>query len=247
MEVKAEKINPYRGDSRNKGEQVREMFDNIAPAYDFMNRMMTFGGIDRLWRRKAVRYVASQSPVKILDIATGTADLAIELARNCPGSNVTGIDLSGGMIAIGQKKVMRSGLQDRITLQVADCLALPFEDNSFDCVTVAFGVRNFEHLLEGYREIARVLRKGGTLCVVELSTPGSPIVKPFYYLYTRIIIPAAGRLVSKDIGAYSYLPQSIAGVPKGKDMTALMEQAGFTQTGSYEMTFGTCSMYIGKK
>lgn len=247
MEVKAEKVNPYSGDKRNKSSQVREMFNNIAPAYDVMNRMMTFGGIDRLWRRKAIREVADASPAEVLDIATGTADLAIEIARNVPGAKVTGIDLSEGMIEIGRQKVARHGLGDRIVLEIADCLALPFGDNSFDCATVAFGVRNFEHLTEGYREILRTLRPGGTLFVLELSTPDSPVVRPFYDLYAGYVIPAVGRLVSKDVSAYSYLQKSIAAVPKGKDMTALMEQAGFTGTSFRKMTFGTCTLYKGKK
>lgn len=247
MEVKAEKVNPYQGDTRNKGEQVREMFNNIAPAYDFMNRMMTFGGIDILWRNRAVKLIAAEKPQAILDIATGTADLAIKLAQRCPQAKVTGVDLSEGMLEVGKRKVEQSGLEGRISLKVGDCLNLPFADNSFDCATVAFGVRNFEHLLEGYKEIVRVLRPGGTLCVIELSTPDSPIVRPFYNLYTGYVIPAVGRLVSKDVSAYSYLPQSIAAVPKGSRMTELMAQAGFGKTECRPMTFGTCTLYIGRK
>lgn len=247
MEVKAEKVNPYRDDTRNKGEQVREMFNNIAPAYDFMNRMMTFGGIDRLWRKKAVKLVASRTPRSVLDIATGTADLAIDLARECTDAVITGVDLSEGMIAVGRRKISEAALEDRVRLMVADCLSLPFADNSFDCATVAFGVRNFEHLLDGYREISRVLRPGGELCVLELSTPDSVLVRPFYEIYTRCVIPAVGRMISKDVSAYSYLPQSIAAVPKGKSMTELMEQAGFSNAVSRTMTFGTCSLYTANK
>lgn len=242
----AEKILPYEGDSRNKGEQVEEMFDNIAPAYDFMNRAMTFG-IDRLWRAKAVDIIRQDGPGAILDVATGTADLAILMAKEMPGAMITGIDLSEGMIAAGEKKIGKSGLQDRVTLRRADCLDLPFEDASFDCVTVAYGVRNFEHLLEGYRQMLRVLRPGGMLCVIELSTPTSSLVKPFYQLYTRYIIPTVGRLVSDDVRAYSYLPESIAAVPQGEQMCRIMIDAGFTDATFRSLTFGTCTIYTARR
>ncbi len=246
MEVKAEKINPYRNDSRPKTEQVRDMFDSIAPAYDFMNRAMTFG-VDRRWRSKAVAMIAAAGPRTILDIATGTADLAIKLARELNPDHVTGVDLSEAMIEIGRRKVAEAGLGQKIDLRQADCLDLPFDDNTFDCVTVAYGVRNFEHLDRGYREMLRVLKPGGTVCVIELSTPTSPIVKPFYKLYTSTLIPAVGRLVSKDVRAYSYLPESIAAVPQGERMLGLMTGAGFTGCRCRTLTFGTCSIYTAVK
>lgn len=245
MEVKAEKINPYDND-RCKTEQVKEMFDSIAPAYDFMNRAMTFG-IDKLWRAKAVKMLKSHKPETILDVATGTGDLAILLARKLSPKSVVGIDLSEGMIVIGRKKVKEAGLDNTISMASGDCLALPFDDNSFDCITVAYGVRNFEHLEQGYKEMCRVLRKGGILCVIELSTPTSPIVKPLYKFYTRCIIPFIGRLVSKDVRAYSYLPESIAAVPQGSEMTALMSKAGFTDCNYQCLTFGTCTIYTAYK
>lgn len=241
MDIKAEHIKPY-DPSRAKAEQVREMFDSIAPAYDWMNRAMTLG-IDRLWRRKAVRMVARTNPHHVVDIATGTGDLAITLARRLPHATVTGIDLSEGMVDIGRRKVEAAGLSDRVTLQCGDCLALPLADASADAVTVAYGVRNFEHLIDGYREMLRVLRPGGMLCVVELSTPVNRLVKPFYDLYTRLLIPSVGRLVSKDRRAYSYLPESIAAVPQGDDMLALIAEAGFTGTAFRRLTFGVCTIY----
>ena len=213
MEVKAEKINPY-GDDRCKTEQVREMFDSIAPAYDFMNRMMTFG-IDKLWRLHPDR--------------------------------ITGIDLSEGMIAIARKKAENSGAEAHIRFMTGDCLYLPFAQEVFDCITVAYGVRNFEHLDRGYREMHRVLSRGGMLCVIELSTPVSPLVKPFYNFYTHHIIPAVGRLVSHDVRAYSYLPESIAAVPQGDDMLQLMRDAGFTDCRFRRLTFGTCTIYTAIK
>lgn len=240
-----EKITPY-GTDRPKGAQVEEMFDNIAPAYDFMNRAMTLG-IDRGWRKKVVKSIAAANPKAILDVATGTGDLAIQLARAVAGATVTGIDLSEGMLAVGRRKVSEAGLDDRVTLLQGDCLSLPFPDSSFDTVTVAFGVRNFEHLEKGYREMARVLRPGGTLFVLELTTPLSPIVKPFYKLYTRGIIPLLGRLVSHDSRAYSYLPESIAAMPQGRRMLAMMEHAGLTGCEFRPLTLGVSSIYSGRK
>ncbi len=245
MEIKAEKITPY-GTDRPKGAQVEEMFDNIAPAYDFMNRAMTLG-IDRSWRRKVVGTAAAAAPRAVLDVATGTGDLALQLARAIPGAAVTGIDLSEGMLSVGRRKVEEAGLAGRITLQQGDCLNLPFPDGSFDVVTVAFGVRNFEHLDRGYAEMARVLRKGGTLIILELSVPSSPLVKPFYTIYTKGIIPLLGRMVSSDSRAYSYLPESIAAMPQGEKMLALMEGAGLTGCVLRPLTLGVSSIYTGRK
>lgn len=245
MEVKAEKVNPY-DDSRPKTEQVREMFDSIAPAYDFMNRAMTFG-IDKLWRRRAVGMLRRAAHDRILDVATGTGDLALLLAKKLNPSLITGIDLSERMLEIARQKAEKAGLPVEIIFQKADCLNMPMPDGSFDCVTVAYGVRNFEHLNDGYREMLRVLRPGGTLCVIELSTPTSPIVRPLYNFYTRHIIPFVGRLVSKDVRAYSYLPESIAAAPQRNEMTALMHDAGFSDTTFRSLTFGTCTIYLAKK
>lgn len=242
----AERINPYNGDSRGKTQQVEAMFDSIAPAYDFMNTAMSFG-LHRRWLRKAIKEAAAGAPDEILDVATGTADVAIALGQHLPQARITGIDLSEGMLEVGRRKVAKASLEGRITLRQADCLHLPFDDGTFDCITVAYGVRNFEHLLEGYREMVRVLRKGGRLVVIELSTPRSAFVKPFYKFYTRYIIPAAGRIVSKDVRAYSYLPESIAAVAQGEAMTALMSQAGLKNTVFRPLTFGVCTIYAGEK
>lgn len=218
------------------------MFDNIAPAYDLMNRAMSLG-LDRSWRRKAVKMVASARPHAIVDIATGTGDFALSLARAIPDANVTGLDLSKGMVEIGRRKVAEANMTDRISMLVGDCLASPLPEACADAVTVAFGVRNFARLADGYRAMFRMLRPGGLLCVIELSTPTSPLVKPFYKLYTRCFIPLMGRLVSKDRRAYSYLPESIAAVQQGDAMLALMRGAGFEQTEFHRLTLGVCTIY----
>lgn len=242
----AENIHPYINDERCKTEQVRDMFDSIAPAYDFMNRAMSFG-IDKRWRAKAVDIIKAKAPTSILDLATGTADLAIELARQVEGCEVTGADLSEKMVEIGRRKVAEAGLENRVKLTVANGLELPMENDSFDCVTIAYGIRNFESLADGYREMARVLKPGGMLVVLELSVPTSPLPKLMYNLYTRALIPLAGRLVSKDVRAYSYLPESIREVAQGEAMTALIAGAGFGEVRYRPMTFGTCTLYTGIK
>lgn len=238
---------PYNDATRGKTEQVRDMFDSIAPAYDFMNRMMTLG-IDKLWRRRAVKMLRRYPHADILDVATGTGDLALLLARSLHPDSVTGIDLSEGMLSLARRKAAEaSDINARLDFRTGDCLNLDLPDESFDMVTVAYGVRNFERLPDGYREMHRVLRPGGTLCVIELSTPESPLVKPLYHLYTRHIIPLVGRMVSRDVRAYTYLPESIAAVPQGQRMLSIMSDAGFTDTRHIPLTFGVCTIYIARK
>lgn len=244
---KCEEVNPYgTTDSRAKGEQVRQMFDSIAPSYDLMNNAMTMG-IHRLWRNKALRHVIKSSPLSILDIATGTGDVAFYLAGKLPEAHIAGVDLSQKMLDVAIAKLPGVPNHDNITFRQADCLALPFDDASFDAVTIAYGVRNLEHLLEGYKEMFRVLKPGGVLCVIELSTPQSPVIRPLYNLYAKHIIPAVGKMVSHDNHAYRYLPESIAKVPQAGEMTALMEQAGFKATQYRTLTFGACSYYMAHK
>ena len=237
-----EKITPYNNEER-KAQQVEQMFDSIAPAYDFMNRAMTLG-IDRWWRRVAVKMVGKSHPRRILDVATGTGDFAIGLYNKIHPQQVVGIDLSQGMLDVARKKIAKRGLGDAITVQQGDCLEMPFENGEFDAVTVAFGVRNFEHLLQGYQQMHRVLKRGGVLCVIELSTPRNRVVRWFYDLYTLHIIPWFGALKSHDKSAYRYLPLSIAAVPQGDDMLAIMREAGFKDCKLKRMTFGTCSIYF---
>lgn len=243
--MNCEKVNPY-DNRRDKSKQVREMFDSIAPAYDFMNRAMTLG-IDRIWRRKTVDSLRELPHDYILDIATGTGDLAILMAQRLDPISITGVDLSEEMLVKGRKKVLDENLDDTIKLCQGDCLNLPFPDNMFDVVSSAFGVRNFENLLAGFKEMHRVLKAGGTVSIIELSTPESSIVKPFYRAYTRGVIPAIGRLVSSDRRAYSYLPESIEAVPQGEEMLDLMHQAGFRNCSYRTFTLGVCSVYTATK
>lgn len=245
-EAECERVTPYAGCAEGKTGQVKEMFDNIAPAYDFMNRAMTLG-VDRSWRRRTVEAVAAAGARRILDVATGTGDLALQMARSMPDARITGVDLSAGMIEVGRRKIAGAGEAERISLEVADCLALPMADGSFDAVTVAYGVRNFESLARGYAEMARVLRPGGLLAVLELTEPEQSLVRPLYKLYTRGIIPLVGKLVSGDSAAYRYLPRSIAAVPSGEAMLRLMRDAGLENASARRMTFGVCTLYTAFK
>lgn len=246
MDYKAEKITPYGKREESKTQQVREMFDSIAPVYDFMNRAMTFG-IDKMWRRIAIAKLKKYAPGQILDVATGTGDLALLLHRKIRPRRIVGIDLSDKMLEIAREKAACAGLSEDVSFRQGDCLALDFSDGEFDAVTVAYGVRNFEHLEQGYREMLRVLRPGGALCVIELSTPRNPLLLALYRFYAGKIIPLAGRSISKDARAYSYLPESIAAAPQGEQMLDLMERAGFGNCRWYPLTFGVCSIYIAEK
>ena len=243
---RVEQVTPYGTHDTAKTEQVRQMFDSIAPAYDFMNRAMTLG-IDIWWRKLAVKRLKRLRPSRILDVATGTGDFAIQLNESLQPQHVTGIDLSQGMLDEACRKVKEKGLESIITFEQGDCMALPMQDETFDAVTVAFGVRNFEHLQQGYREMARVLKPGGMLCVLELSTPTNPLIRWFYDLYSMHIIPWVGSLKSGDKTAYRYLPQSIAAVPQGDDMLQLMRNAGLRKTLYKRLTLGVCTIYTAVK
>ncbi len=250
-----EEIKPYSA-TDPKGAQVELMFDNIAPAYDRMNTVMTFG-LHRYWRDKALTMALNMLKANgidpqrahVLDVATGTGDLVFTLHDRLPMAHIEGIDLSDGMLAIAERKLrtLPADQQSLIHFAKADCLQLPLEDNSFDLVTVAYGVRNFENLMAGYREMYRVLRPGGVLCVVELSVPTGTLTHGLYNLYTRYVIPFTGRIVSGDSRAYTYLPQSIEAVPQRAGMTALMTGAGFDKCQWRTLTFGTISIYLGEK
>jgi len=221
------------------------MFDSISGRYDQLNHLLSLG-IDKLWRRKAINYLTKFKPTTILDIATGTADFAIA-AGKIKDSIITGIDISEGMLEAGRKKISRLRLGHRIQLLTGDSENLPFPDNSFDAAIVAFGVRNFENLEQGLREINRVLKPGGTFVILEISEPHRFPWKQFFSIYFHFVLPAIGRLISKDSRAYSYLPESVSAFPSGIEFTEKMEKSGFKNCHWKPLTFGTCAMYTGLK
>lgn len=243
--MKAEEVKPYDNDAAKTG-QVREMFNSIAPAYDVMNRMMTLG-IDTIWRRKAVDMVGKYNPRRVLDVATGTGDLAFLIDKRLRPEQLLGIDLSEGMLAIAREKALQKGVADRLSFAVEDCLSLSLPDNSYDAITVAYGVRNFENLKQGFAEMYRVLAPGGVLCVIELSTPEHFPMRQLYKFYTYTIIPLVGRIVSRDKQAYSYLPRSVAAVAQGEEMLEIFRSVGFKNCRLRRLTFGACTIYMGEK
>ncbi len=235
---------PPIGEVEGKKEQVEAMFDAIAPRYDLLNRVLSLG-IDQRWRRKAVAMLGAEQPERILDVATGTADLALEAMRLDP-KKVVGVDISEEMLRRGREKIERLGLSDRIVLQRGDAEKLPFSDNQFHAALVAFGVRNFQDLDKGLAEIRRVLRPGGALVVLEFSKPRAFPIKQAYAFYSRYILPWVGRAVSKNDGAYRYLPDSVAAFPDGEAFLDRMRQAGYHDLTCQPLTFGIASLYKGK-
>ena len=229
-----------------KKEGVKKMFDNIAHDYDRLNHILSLN-IDKNWRKKAVRELADEArPLNVLDVACGTGDFTIEIARKVPhGSTVVGVDISDGMIAVGLEKLAKLGID--AALEVADCEALPYEDNTFDRISVGFGVRNFEHLELGLSEMYRVLAPGGKLVILELSVPSNAFIRWCYKLYFLKILPFIGGLVSGDRSAYEYLPASVLRFPAPDKFMSIMKSAGFDVVEHRAMTLGVCRMYIGKK
>jgi demethylmenaquinone methyltransferase / 2-methoxy-6-polyprenyl-1,4-benzoquinol methylase len=237
---------PYKDKDNRKSEQVTEMFDNISPKYDFLNRLLS-GGIDIYWRKKALKMINKEPNKLILDIATGTGDLAIEAVKQLNPDKIIGVDPSEGMLNVGIEKIKNLGLADKIEMQVGDAEKLAFESNTFDTVIVSFGVRNYENLLAGLSDMYRVTKPGGTCLVVEFSKPKMFPFKQFYWFYTTKILPFIGNLVSKDSSAYSYLPESMMAFPDGQDFLNIFEKAGYKNTSATPLSFGICSVYIGKK
>lgn len=245
MAYKAEKIVPYDSND-NKGKQVERMFDSIAPNYDTLNHTLSMG-IDKGWRKKGLLALKSLHPQSILDIATGTGDLAILANQILAPQKILGIDISEGMMEVGRKKVSKLGLSDKINFDKQDCMSLTIQDNSFDAAIVAFGVRNFENLDHGISEIRRILKPGGKLMILELSTPQSFPMKQGYWIYSKLIIPSLGRLISKDRTAYSYLPKSIEAFVQGQQMVNVLLKNGFKHAKYKTFTLGICTMYIAEK
>lgn len=237
---------PFSQSGLTKKEQVAEMFNDISGRYDFVNRFLS-AGTDIGWRKKALKMLKANQPQNLLDVATGTADMAIMASGILNPAKITGIDISGGMLDIGRKKVQKAGLQAKIELLKGDSETIKFADNTFDAVTVAFGVRNFENLEKGLSEIHRVLTPGGKLVVLEFSKPKMPGVKNLYNLYMKIVAPGVGKMVNKNGSAYSYLNNSINKFPEGKNFTQILSLTGFKNLICKPLSLGICSIYCGEK
>ncbi len=242
---KSKEVRPYADGDGSKKEQVAQMFDNIAHSYDRLNHILSLG-IDKGWRKRLLKMARKQSSDYILDVATGTGDLAIALAKLQP-KKITGVDISNGMLDIGRQKVKRKTLDGFVELTYGDSENLPFDDNSFDLVTVAFGVRNFENLEKGMKEMNRVLKPGGQILVLEFSQPEIFPFAQIYKFYFKYILPGIGRLLSKDSSAYTYLPASVEAFPYGKAFTDVMESCGYSETSIHKLTLGVASIYRGVK
>lgn len=241
-----EKIKPYSVKGEKK-EQVEEMFDGIAPTYDLLNHRMSFS-IDKYWRRQAINRLKPYSPERILDVATGTGDLAILAARELKASRIDGIDLSEKMMKVAEAKVKReSQSSSTFIFNKMDATQMTFDDNSFDAVISAFGIRNFQELDKGLAEMCRVLKPGGHLSIVELTTPARFPMKQLFKTYSHIILPLWGRVVAKDTKAYEYLTRTIEAFPQGEQMKTILTNAGFAETGFRRLTFGICTLYFATK
>jgi demethylmenaquinone methyltransferase/2-methoxy-6-polyprenyl-1,4-benzoquinol methylase len=269
-------IVPFKDSHLGKKEQVADMFDRIAFRYDFLNRFLS-GGIDLYWRKKAIRELTRSgagtagnsgtgtvagagsaggpgsaaetgfTPQAILDVATGTADMAILMTRYLPKARITGIDISAGMLDLGKQKIARLQLTDRVTLQIGDSEAIHFPDNSFDAITVAFGVRNFENLEKGLKEMLRVLKPGGRLVVLEFSKPRQNMFRRLYNLYMRRIAPGIIKMVSRHREAYQYLNESVRAFPEGISFMGILKDCGYTGIHSRKLSLGICTVYVGAK
>ena len=239
-----ETITPYSQGS--KAQQVEQMFDNIAPTYDTLNHRLSWN-IDKGWRRKAIKQLMPFAPKTLLDVATGTGDFAIQACQMLDGVHVKGIDISEGMMDVGRQKVRQMGLTERIAFEREDCTSLSYPDASFDAVTAAFGIRNFADLDKGLQEMCRVLRKGGHLSIVELTTPITFPMRQLFHVYAHTVLPVYGRLISRDSSAYSYLTKTIEAFPQGERMVDILLKAGFAEASFRRLTFGICTMFFATK
>lgn len=239
-------IVPFRNSDSGKKQQVAEMFNNIAFRYDLVNRMLSMG-IDIGWRKKAIRMLLPLQPKQVLDVATGTGDFAILTHKMLKPDHITGIDISDGMLEVGRKKLKTKGLQEFITLNNGDGETINHPDNTFDAVTVAFGVRNFEHLEKGLAEMLRVLRPGGQLIILEFSKPKTGGFRTLYNWYMSKVTPQFGQLISKNKAAYQYLNDSVKAFPEGKDFLNILNKTGYCTTAMQPLSLGICTIYSGKK
>ena len=240
-----QQVTPYQNQASKK-EQVAEMFNNISGTYDFLNHFLSLG-IDRIWRRKAIAELKALRPQTILDVATGTGDFALEAITRLQPKQVVGVDISAGMLEVARQKIAAKGLADIFSVQLGDSEGLPFEDNHFDAITVAFGVRNYENLEKGLADMLRVLKPGGKIVILEFSKPRTFPIAPLYHFYFRYLTPFFGRLFSKDKKAYTYLPESVAAFPDGGEFVNLMEKTGYQHTKYRFLTFGISAIYTGLK
>lgn len=239
-------VTPYKDPSATKKQQVATMFNNISKTYDFLNHFMSLG-IDVLWRKMAIRELLRDRPKNMLDVATGTGDFAFEAIRILKPEKITGVDISKGMLAIAQQKIEKRGLQHIFEVKEGDSEGLLFDDGTFDAVTVAYGVRNFENLEKGLKDMLRVLKPGGKVVILEFSKPKRFPIKQLYNFYFHFITPTIGKIFSKDSSAYTYLPESVAAFPDGNAFTNLMQTVGYRNTKSRPLAFGICSIYTGIK
>lgn len=242
---KSKVVKPYEAVGSKKS-QVSSMFNNIAPYYDLLNRVLSLG-IDRNWRTKAIKLLKEDQPKIVLDVATGTADLALETEKLLNVEKIVGIDISTEMLAIGRKKIEKKNLQHIITLEEGDSENLPFKDNTFDAITVAFGVRNFENLEKGLAEMLRVLKPNGKVIVLEFSKPRLFPFRQLFNFYFKYILPFIGKMTSKDPKAYQYLYESVQAFPDGSNFVAVLDKLGYQSTKTIPLSLGICSIYLGKK
>lgn len=241
----SEKITPYKDSNLGKKEQVAQMFNNISDNYDGLNRMISFG-IDVKWRKKVVQLVAGSKPNLVLDIATGTGDLAINISKNTNAEKIIGLDISEGMLKVGKRKVAKENLKN-VELVLGDSENIPFDDNTFDAITVAFGIRNFETLEKGLKEILRVLKPTGTFVILETSIPSKSPYKQFYKFHSATILPLMGKLFSNEGSAYSYLSESAAKFPHGEVLNNILRKVGFIEVENKPQTFGVATIYTATK
>lgn len=245
MTYRQEHIKPY-DEKGEKGEQVERMFDSIAPTYDFLNHALSLG-IDKRWRRAAVKELAKHNPGTLLDVATGTGDFALLFARSLSTKEIVGADLSEGMLEVARHKTDKAGMAERVRFVKEDCLHLSFPSDRFDAVTVAYGIRNFADLDAGLKEMCRVMKPGGTLIILELTTPRRFPMKQLFKFHSKVLMPAAGKFVARDTKAYQYLPATMAVFPQGEEMTTILKRAGFSEVKFKRFTFGLSTLYTATK
>nr|MBC7613165.1 bifunctional demethylmenaquinone methyltransferase/2-methoxy-6-polyprenyl-1,4-benzoquinol methylase UbiE [Pseudopedobacter sp.] len=242
----AENVTPYKNQQGTKKEQVADMFNNISKTYDFLNHFLSLG-IDIIWRKKAIKELQQDKPETILDVATGTGDFAFEALEILKPKKIIGVDISQGMLNIADQKIIKRNKSEVFEVRLGDSEKLLFDDNSFDAVTVAYGVRNFENLEKGISDMLRVLKPGGKAVILEFSKPKKFPIKQGYNFYFNYVTPTIGKIFSKDARAYSYLPESVNAFPDGKRFTDLMDKVGYKNTKARPLAFGICSIYTGIK